>query len=43
MNAERRVNLQYGMTDSFCDISTAVGTVAGTAAGSRFRAGISLA
>jgi YfiH family protein len=39
MNAERRVHLQYGMTDSFCRIPAAIdATVA-----SRFRAGISLA
>ena len=31
------------MTDRFSDIPTAVGTVAGSAAGTRFRAGISLA
>jgi len=39
MNAVRRVNLQYGMKDAFSSIPTAVDA----AAGSRFRAGISLA
>lgn len=51
MNAVRRVHLQFGSTDSFCDISTAVdpfartaaGTAASAASGFRFRAGISLA